>query len=167
MRKIKGYPGYTITECGKVFDPAGVQRTEYLSGVPAYKYVNMPSNSPSGIRNGGWQIRRVHILVAQTYIPNPDNLPMVDHKDRDVTNNHKDNLRWATRSTNGRNTSRSLYVDFLGQSVLLVEACEIMFGEIKPHYGYIWKKMNRGVTFEEAVIANSRFRKIPVPKISE
>lgn len=100
MREIKGYPGYTVTECGKVFDPTGAQRPEYLSGIPAYKYVNMPSNTPSGIRNGGWQIKRVHILVAQTYIPNPDNLPMVNHIDEDKMNCHYLNLEWCTRSHN-------------------------------------------------------------------
>lgn len=164
MRGVKGYPGYTITECGKVFDPLGVQRTEYLSGIPAYKYVNMPSYTPAGIRNGGWQIKRVHILVAQTYIPNPDNLPMVDHKNRDKLDNHKDNLHWVTRSGNNRNTVRSVYVDLHGEPVLLVELCHTMYGELQPHYTYIWNKINRkGCTLEEAVVANSAFRKIPIP----
>lgn len=46
----------------------------------------------------------VHRLIALTFLPNPDNLPEVDHIDRNKRNNHVLNLRWVTRSTNERNT---------------------------------------------------------------
>ena len=39
-------------------------------------------------------------LVAKAFIPNPDNLPLVEHKDDDPTNNHFLNLKWGTHSTN-------------------------------------------------------------------
>ena len=45
----------------------------------------------------------VHRLVAEMYIPNPDNKPFVDHIDKNKQNNHYTNLRWATRSENGSN----------------------------------------------------------------
>lgn len=42
----------------------------------------------------------VHRLVALTYIPNPKNLPLVNHKDFDPLNNKVDNLEWCTASEN-------------------------------------------------------------------
>ena len=42
----------------------------------------------------------VHRLVAMTFIPNPDNLPEVDHIDHNPQNNQVSNLRWVTHQTN-------------------------------------------------------------------
>lgn len=44
--------------------------------------------------------RRVHILVAETYLPNPNNYPIVMHKDDDKSNPKLENLKWGTVAEN-------------------------------------------------------------------
>lgn len=43
---------------------------------------------------------RVHQLIARTFIPNPDNLSCINHKDENKLNNHVDNLEWCSYSYN-------------------------------------------------------------------
>jgi len=52
------------------------------------------------IINGKPKCFRVHRLIAEVYIPNPDNLPLVEHKDDIKTNNHVSNLMWSTHNKN-------------------------------------------------------------------
>jgi len=44
--------------------------------------------------------RKVHRLVAQTFLPNPDNLPEINHKDNNPLNNNMSNLEWCSRQYN-------------------------------------------------------------------
>lgn len=92
-RELIDYPGFFVSREGKVYNSEGVERKQYMSGIPAYKYVSLPEG-------GKWQIRRVHILVAKAFIPNPDNLPVVNHIDEDKMNCVYTNLQWCTIQQN-------------------------------------------------------------------
>ncbi len=50
--------------------------------------------------DGTYKQRTIHRMVAECFLPNPDNLEMVNHKDECVSNNHVDNLEWCSRSYN-------------------------------------------------------------------
>ena len=61
-----------------------------------YNYVKLCKNSKQNKF-------KIHRLVAQTFIPNPDNKPCVDHINTIRTDNRVENLRWVTISENGLN----------------------------------------------------------------
>ena len=69
--------------------------------------------------NGKWATKRVNRLVAQTFIPNPDNLPQVNHKDCNRKNNNVDNLEWCDNSYNMQ--YREKFGKSLGISVMAVK----------------------------------------------
>lgn len=61
-----------------------------------YEYVTFTRNSKS-------KKFKVHRLVGEAFIPNPENKPQIDHIDTIRTNNKVENLRWVTRSENNLN----------------------------------------------------------------
>ena len=71
---------------------------------------------------GKWY--KAHRLVALAYIPNPNNYPIVMHKDNNPLNNHVDNLMWGTYSMNNLQCSRE------GRGIQYR-----LKGELNPMYG--------------------------------
>ena len=55
-------------------------------------------------RNKQSEMKYRHRLVAETFIPNPNNLPEVNHIDSNRSNNHIDNLEWVSRKQNKRHS---------------------------------------------------------------
>lgn len=67
----------------------------------------------------------VHRAVAKAFIPNPDNLPEINHKDKDIHNNHVSNLEWVTASVNHQHRVDSKKQSAHRRSVRCLETNEI------------------------------------------
>ena len=94
MKKIiEDFPMYEITSDGRVWSN---YRNIYLSpkyDKDGYATVCLRKNNKN-------YSKRVHRLVAETFIPNPNNYPIVNHKDENVKNNNVENLEWCSVSYN-------------------------------------------------------------------
>lgn len=101
MKDIKNYEGlYAITSCGRVWSYTSKKFLRPIKQTLGYLTVALS-------KNGSVRIHLVHRLVAEAYIPNPDNLPEVNHKDECKTNNCIKNLEWCTRQYNSNYGSRT------------------------------------------------------------
>ncbi len=92
-KTIEEVPHYSVSNLGKVRnDCRGRMLKPSLSG--RYASVTLVKNNKAKL------FRNVHRLVAIAFIPNPNNLPCVNHKDEDTWNNKYDNLEWCTKQYN-------------------------------------------------------------------
>lgn len=113
MKDIEGYEGrYQITEQGHVYS---LISGRYLSPSVRNKKSTRPKDRQNdylavGLYKKGDRrptIHSIHRLVALAYIPNPDNLPEVNHRDGNKRNNDVSNLEWNTRQENAEHSVRT------------------------------------------------------------
>lgn len=96
-RTITTHPTYEVSNAGEVRNVVTGKVLKNRFDKDGYHRVNLydlHKNMTTG---------RVHRLVAQYHIANPDNKLYVDHVDRNKTNNAVSNLRWATQIENEAN----------------------------------------------------------------
>lgn len=106
-KDIEGYEGrYQVSNCGRIrsFLTKGVRNKVEMYDESShiikpildtfgYHVVNLR-------KNNGMKGIKIHRLVAKAFIPNPNNLPQVNHKDGNKQNNNLDNLEWVTAKEN-------------------------------------------------------------------
>lgn len=116
FKDIEGYEGlYQISNYGNVkslnFNRTGKEK------------ILKPTKNSDGylqicLHKQGIKKHYIHRLVAQAFIENPNNLPQVNHKDEDKTNNYIENLEWCERKYNINYGTRT---DKCSKQVLCVE----------------------------------------------
>lgn len=91
---INGFEKYEISNLGNVRN-IKTGKSLKQQNCQGYKIVNI-----------GKSMKRVHILVGNAFIPNPNNHPIIDHINNDRSDNRIENLRWVNHSQNIQNASK-------------------------------------------------------------
>ena len=93
---IENYENYSISTLGNVMNnkTKRILKIAYYSDPEPYAYMSF------GIER---KKIKIHRLVANAFIHNPNNYLIIDHIDRNVKNNNMDNLRWCTIKQNANN----------------------------------------------------------------
>ena len=110
-KDVKGFEElYKVSNMGRMKKLGHINR----QGVKRKERIMKSSLSASGYKqvgickNGKYYVKRVHRLVAQAFIPNPNNYPIINHKDEVRTNNKVSNLEWCTVEYNNNYGTRNI-----------------------------------------------------------
>lgn len=106
-KAIKGYEGlYSVSNMGRVFSirsNRNIYQEKHRSSHNYYYRVSLN-------KNGNTSRFKVHRLVAQAFVTNPDNKPQVNHIDENTLNNYYSNLEWVNNKENANHGTRNTRV---------------------------------------------------------
>lgn len=156
-KNIESFEGYQVSNEGRIKNSKGnILKCEKS----CWGYLRV------GLWKDGKQAhKQIHRLVAEAFLPNPQNLPQVNHKDENKQNNSAENLEWCNAEYNMNYGDRnkkissklSRRVDQIdkvtGEVVRQWESTnecgrngfnqscvsECAIGKLKTHKGYVWK----------------------------
>lgn len=97
-KEVEGYQNYRVSDLGRV---QSIAYGTLMSSVSRKGYLRVYLS-----KDGTQKTKAVHILVAKAFLPNPENLPQVNHKDGDKQNNSIYNLEWATQISNMQHSAK-------------------------------------------------------------
>lgn len=99
-KDIEGYEElYQVSNLGNVYSFYSNKKLAFGIDTSGYRVVNL-------FKNGKQKTRTVHRLVAKAFISNPNNFPIINHKDENKQNNNVNNLEWCTCKYNINYSSR-------------------------------------------------------------
>lgn len=109
-KEIEGHPYYYVSNLGRVYvkdrpvwckvnNSYSIRKGHFCK--PCYTNSKKYARIEMMVNNRG-KFYQLHRLVAQAFIPNPNNLPQVNHIDGDKTNNIVSNLEWVSNEENMR-----------------------------------------------------------------
>lgn len=133
-KQIDGHERYFVSSHGRIKNSDGKVLVGFLKTRKGYYKAQL--------WKGNKRIKTpfVHRLVAIAFIPNPDNLPQVNHKDTNKLNNHVDNLEWCTNQHNADHAmAHGLMVSFKGEkhpkaTITLRQAREIRMAILNKNF---------------------------------
>lgn len=157
-KAIKGYDNYSVSTLGRVRNDKTGRILKSNSNNKGYLFVGLSKNCKG-------RSEKIHRLVADAFIENVYNLPIVDHIDRDRKNNEVSNLRWSTHSANTRNGARCINavskfngVHKNGNSW----RAQVVVNQSKIHLGYFEKDTEAAKAFNKFCIENGLKRELNI-----
>mgnify|MGYP003644597181 CR=1 FL=1 len=145
--EVKGFPNYLIYDDGRCFSK---YKSKFLQPMYNRGYEHLALYT-SVNRKDFYS----HRLVAIHYIPNPDNLPQVDHIDGNKTNNHFSNLRWMSGIQNANSFKKHYSNNRSGIKNICFDEVNVRWKYDKTIYGKLHRKYFK--TKDEAIAYKTEY----------
>ena len=103
---IPDFATYYVSLCSKIYRSA---THKYPNGLIHGTIISQTGNGyhqAQLFKDGKRYHKLIHRLLAEMFIPNPENLPFVDHKNKNSMDNRLKNLRWVTHKENAANATK-------------------------------------------------------------